>query len=227
MDKKSQIHRAVKKLQKDNRLRAEVMLYFSLAVNLAYAVLQGVTGVAARSIWAGTLAFYYLILSTIRFSLLLGHQKTNIVQKWKKYRNSAFTMLILNFALLGIHCITLYMGHVITYPGYMIYAMAVYTFYMAITAIRNVIIYRKYNDPILSASKALTLAVAAISIYSLQSAMISAFGDSEKFRIIMGNCVGAGVFVLISAISFFMIVKGTKAIRREVLYQQPMFQNHN
>ena len=49
MDQKSQIHRAVKKLQKDNRLRAEVMLYFSLAVNLAYAVLQGVTGVAARS----------------------------------------------------------------------------------------------------------------------------------------------------------------------------------
>lgn len=61
-----------------------------------------------------------------------------------------------------------------------------------------------------------TLAVAAISIYSLQSAMISTFGDSEEFRIIMGNCVGAGVFVLISAISVFMIVKGTKAIWRTV-----------
>ena len=108
------------------------------------------------------------------------------------------------------------MGHTITYPGYMIYAVATYTFYTAITAIRNVVIYRKYNDPILSASKALTLAVAAISIYSLQSAMISTFGDSEEFRIIMGNCVGAGVFVLIFAISVFMIVKGTKAIRRTI-----------
>lgn len=215
-DKKSQIRTTVKKLQKDSRLRAEVLLYFSFVVNLAYAVLQGVNGVAARSIWAGTLAFYYLILSTIRFSLLLGHKKVNIVKKWKKYRNSAFIMLILNFALLGIHCIILYMGHIITYPGYMIYAMAVYTFYTAITAIRNVVIYRKYNDPVLSASKALSLAVAAISVYSLQSAMISAFGDSEEFRIIMGNCVGACVFVLISAISVFMIVKGTKSIRRAV-----------
>lgn len=213
MDKKAQVRATVKKLRNDNRFRTEVLLYFSLAVNLAYAVLQGLNGIIARSIWAGTLAFYYLMLSAIRFSLLLGHKKVSIVQKWKKCRSSAFVMLILNFALLGIHFITLYMGHIITYPGYMIYAMAAYTFYAAITAVRNVVIYRKYNDPILLASKALTLAVAAISIYSLQSAMISAFGDSEEFRIIMGNCVGAGAFVLISAISVFMIVKGTKAIR--------------
>ena len=206
----------VKELRKDSRLRAEVLLYFSFAVNLAYALLQGVNGVIARSIWAGTLAFYYLTLGVIRFSLLLGHKKVSIVRKWKKYRNSAFIMLILNFALLGIHCITLYMGHVITYPGYMIYAMAAYTFYTAIAAIRNVAVYRKYNDPILSASKALALAVAAISIYSLQSAMISAFGNSEELRIIMGNCVGAGVFVLISAISVFMIVKGTKTVRNVI-----------
>lgn len=215
-DKTVKIRNTFKKLRDDNRLRAEASLYVSLAVNLTYAVLQGVNGVTARSIWAGTLAFYYLTLSVIRFSLLLGHKKVSIIQKWKKYRTSAFVMLILNFALLGIHCITLYMGHIITYPGYMIYAMAAYTFYAAITAVRNVIIYRKYNDPILSASKALALAVSAISVYSLQSAMISAFGDSEEFRMIMGNCIGAGVFILISAVSVFMIVKGTKAIRHTV-----------
>ncbi len=213
MDKRSQLWTAVKTLQKDSRLRATVLLYFSLAVNLIYAVLQALIGVIARSLWAGTLALYYLTLSAIRFSLVLGHQRANVVQKWKKYKNSAFIMLLLNFALLGIHCITMYMGHIIAYPGYMIYAMAAYTFYTVITAIRNVVIYRKSGDPILLASKALTLAVAAISIYSLQSSMISAFGDSEEFRIVMGNCVGIGVFILITAISVFMLIKGTKTIR--------------
>lgn len=214
--KKSNIRAAVKDIRKDDRLRAEVLLYFSFAINLAYAVLQGVTGVADRSLWAGTLAFYYITLSVIRAYLLLGHKKADIVKKWKKYRNSAFIMLILNFALLGIHYITLYIGHIIVYPGYMIYAMAIYTFYAAITAIRNVVIYRKYNDPVILANKALALAAASISVYSLQSAMISEFGDgdSEQFRVIMSNCVGAGVFVLISAVSVFMIVKGTKALRR-------------
>ena len=65
MDKKSQLQTTVKKLRKDSRLRAEGMLYFSLAVNLAYAVLQGINGVVARLIWAGTLTIYYLTLSTI------------------------------------------------------------------------------------------------------------------------------------------------------------------
>ncbi len=189
-------------------------MYLSLALNLAYAVLQGVSGVVNRSVWAGTLAFYYLVLSAARFSLLLGHKKDNSRQKWKRYRSSAFIMLALNFALLGIHCITLYMGHVITYPGYMIYAMAAYTFYTAVVAIRNVAVYREYKDPVLSASKALSLAAAAISVYSLQSAMISAFGDSESFRITMSNCVGACVFALICAISVFMIVRGTRALKR-------------
>ena len=213
MNKIGRLRASVEKFRKDGRLRAEVLLYFSLAVNLAYAVLQGVNGLLARSIWAGTLAFYYLTLGAIRFSLLRGHKKVGVAEKWKKYRGCAFVMLILNFALLGIHCVTLYMGHIIAYPGYMIYAMAAYTFYTAITAIRNVVVYRRYNDPILSAGKALALAAAAISVYSLQSAMISKFGDSEEFRQIMGNCVGAGVFVLITAVSAYMIGKGTKAIR--------------
>lgn len=220
-NKNSKLRGTVKRLREDRRLRAEVLLYFSLAVNLTFAVLQGINGILYRSVWAGTLAFYYLVLGAIRFSLLHAHKRVSAVQKWKKYRRCALVMLTLELALLGIQSVTLYMGHVIAYRGYMIYAIAAYTFYSAIAAIRNVVVYRKYNDPVLSASKALSLAVAAISIYSLQSAMISTFGDSggsdgtDKFKMTMGLCVGAGVFVLIFAVSVFMLVKGTREIRRE------------
>lgn len=214
MDKRSRLRTAAERLRSDGRYQAEILLYFSFFVNLAYAVFQGVFGALTRSVWAGTMAFYYLILSVIRFSLFPGKKKIGPERRWKKYRACAFVMLILNFALLGVHCITLYMGHVIVYPGFIIYAMAAYTFYAVIAAIRNVIVYRKYNDPILSASKALCLDAAMISIYVLQSAMISAFGDSEDFRQIMGNCVGAGVFVLICGVSVFMIVKARKALRQ-------------
>lgn len=211
--KSARLREAVKDLRADKERSAIAALYLSLSINIGYAVLQAINGIVQRSIWAGTLAFYYLILSVIRFSLLLGHKKVNILKKWKKYRRTAFVMLILNFALLGIHCITLYMGHTVEYPGYMIYAIALYTFYSAIAAVRNVVIYRKYRDPVLSASKAVALTTAAISIYTLQSAMISAFGNSEQFKVIMGNCVGAGVFLLICSISIFMIVMANKAVR--------------
>ncbi len=214
MDRKAQVQAAVRRWREDGRLRAELLLCCGLAVNLAYALLQAAIGLAARSVWAGTLAFYYLTLSAIRFSLLLGRKKQSAVLKWRKYRASACIMLLLNAAFLCIHIITAYRGHTIAYPGYMIYAVAAYTFYAAIAAVRNVVIYRKYDDPILSAAKALALAVAAISVYSLQSAMISAFGEPGRFRTVMGVCVGAAVFVLISAISVCMIAKGTWAIHR-------------
>ncbi len=205
----------LRELKNDREQRARALLYFTLAVNLAYALLQTVNGIAARSVWAGTLAFYYLTLSAMRFSLLFGHKKADEGKKWRKYRGCASIMLLLNFALLGIHCVTVYMGHTIEYPGYMIYAMAAYTFYAAIMAVRNVVVFRRLSDPILSAGKAVSLAAAAISVYSLQSAMISAFGDgdSPRFRHVMGNCVAAAVFVLISAMSVYMIVRSTRAIK--------------
>lgn len=206
---------AANRLKDDRILRSEACLSVSFALNLAYAVLQAVRGAVDRSLFNGTLAFYYLTLSGIRLFLLLGHQKRkSAAGQWKAYRTCAGIMLLLNYVLLNIYCITQHMGHIIRYPGYMIYAMAAYTFYAAVAAVRNVVIYRKYNDPILSANKALSLAIAAISIYSLQSAMISAFGDSESFRQMMGNCVGACTFLLISAIAVFMIIKSTRVLRK-------------
>ncbi len=204
---------SILKFKNDKLFRAEVLLYFSLAINLIYALLQGINGIAARSIWSGTLAFYYLTLSVIRFSLLIGRGKMTLLKKWKRYVACGAVMLLLVFALFGIHCITLYMGHTIVYPGYMIYAIAAYTFYSAIAAVRNIVVYRAYHDPVLSASKALSLATAAISMYSLQSALISAFGNSEEFRIIMGNCLGAAVFLLILSMSVYMLIRGLLEIR--------------
>lgn len=40
-----------------------------------------------------------------------------------------------------------------TYPGMLIYLMALYTFYAVISAVMNVIKFRKYGSPVMSAAK--------------------------------------------------------------------------
>lgn len=209
---KERIQNFISAYRKDVSFRAEVMLYVNFAVNLAYAVFEAAGGIWMRSLWAGTLAFYYIVLSVIRLNLLCGHKREDIRRKWKKYRTSGIAMLVLIVALLGIYCMTLYMEYTIVYPGYMIYAMATYTVYIVVTAIRNAVIYRKVQNPIFSASKALNVAVAAVSVYSLQSALITAFGEDEGFRVGMGHCVGAGVFIIIVGISARMISKSSKVL---------------
>lgn len=210
-----QLKTVVAKYRRGLRFRYEALLYINLTVNIGYALFSSIRGIVMHSIWLGTLAFYYIILSIIRFTLMHGYKQDDNKKRWKKYRISAIIMMILTFVLIGIHCITIYMNYTITYPGYMIYAMATYTFYAVISAIRNIIICRKYNNPILSASVALNLAVAAISVYSLQSAMISAFGNNRNFKIIMGNCVGTAVFMIIVSISVTMVVKSTKKLKHD------------
>ena len=93
--KNTQLREKVKALRSDKKRSAIAALYISLGINLGYAVLQAINGIVQRSIWAGTLAFYYLILSVIRFSLLLGHKKVNILKKWKSPNANRGTLRVL------------------------------------------------------------------------------------------------------------------------------------
>ena len=65
-----------------------------------------------------------------------------------------------------------------TYPGYIIYLSALYTFYTMITAVVNVVKFRKLGSPILSAAKILNFISAMMSILGLQTAMISRFSEN-------------------------------------------------
>lgn len=199
--------------RKDMRFRAEIMLYVNLVINLCYAVFEAFCGYFFSSSWMGTLAFYYIVLSVMRVRLLKGHKNKNINRRWKTYRFCGITILLLTIALAGVHMLTIKNIHLIVYHKYMIYAIAAYTTYTVYSAIRNVVKYRKINDPIFSASKAINLAVAAISIYNLQSAMITAFGNDESFRTTMGNCVGIGVFIVIVGISVLMITRASRVLK--------------
>ena len=52
-----------------------------------------------------------------------------------------------------------------TYPGYIIYLSALYTFYTMITVVVNVVKFRKSGSPILSAAKILNFILILIINY--------------------------------------------------------------
>ena len=194
--------------------RANISIYASLAINIAYAIFEAISGYVLHSAWMGTLAFYYIVLSSMRFLILRRKKQTDIHKQWKTYRTCGIVILLLTIALAGLHILNIKQYHTIKYPGYVIYAVAIYTFYIMVTAVRNMVIYRKMNTPILYASKAINLAVALISMYNLQSSMISAFGGNDEFfRIAMSNSVGTGVLAIIVSTSVHMITNANKKLQ--------------
>ena len=110
----------------------------------------------------------------------------------------------------------LYANRGFEYHGILIYVIAMYTFYVTITAIKDLVKYRKYNNPILSISKVIKMAAALVSMLSLETAMFSSFGEemSLQEQKLMIMLTGAGVSVIVIAMASYIIIKITKEIKK-------------
>jgi uncharacterized membrane protein YfcA len=103
-----------------------------------------------------------------------------------------------------------------TYPGLLIYAMAVYAFYAVITAVINVIRFRRQGSPIHSAAKVISLTAALVSMLSLETAMLAEFGaDQPEFRKIMTSISGGVVCTFVLAMAVYMIVRSTGYLKNQ------------
>ena len=95
--------------------------------------------------------------------------------------------------------------------------MAAYTFAALTAAIVNVIKYRKYNSPVFSASKAISLAAALVSMLTLESTMLTVFSDGSMTvgaQKLMLGVTGGVVCVLIVAAAIYMIAVGTRKLEQ-------------
>lgn len=106
----------------------------------------------------------------------------------------------------------LYQDRGYEYDGMLIYVMALYTFYVTVTAIKDLGKYRKYHNPILSISKVIKMAAALVSMLMLETAMFSSFGEemSLQDQRLMIALTGAGVSVIVITMAVYMIVRTTK-----------------
>ena len=204
----------VKRFAEDVRFRTSVSLYQGLLVNLLYIALKLTSGIYYRSWWFITLAVYYTLLAVMRFLLLWRWGGIGPELELRRYRLCGAVLLIMNVALAGMVVLMVSQNHGYVYPGILIYAMAVYSFYTVIIAVINVIKFRTHGSPVLSAAKAINLAAALVSILALETAMIAQFGGGDDYRRMMTAATGGGVCVIVLSMAVFMIVWSTKHIKQ-------------
>lgn len=222
-------YRKVKRVIYDNKysgrymtdvaFKNHVLLYCSLTVNLLYVAVNLISGIIYNSIWFMILAGYYVILSVMRFLLVRYYRSNTIgqsrVAELKRSRLCAIILLFVNIYLSCGVLMMLYQNKGFEYNGILIYIMAVYTFYVTISAIRNCIKYKKYQSPVMSTSKVISLAAALVSMLSLETAMLAQFGsDMNEFsRKLFIALTGAGISVIVIAMSVYMIVRASSEIK--------------
>lgn len=205
----------------DAAFRTHVSLYMSLGINVLYTGLNVFSFFLYHSNWFLVLTIYYIILSVMRFLLVRYAQFHGIgkdhLGELKRARMCSIILLNLNFVLSGSVLMILYQNKGYEYPGILIYAMAAYTFYTTIFAAINLVKYRKYKSPIMTASKIISLSSALVSMLSLETAMFSQFGQdmSPKGQRLMIALTGAGISVAVIGMSAYMIIKTSQELEAE------------
>ena len=210
-----------RKWQDDTRLRVNVSLYGSFFWNIAYALFQLWLGFYHHTFWFYSLGAYYICLAVMRFFLLLHTRKYAPGEKKReeliKYRACGAVFLLMNLALALIVFFMVYWNRTFEHHMITAIAMAAYTFTAFTVAIVNVIKYKKYNSPVFSASKAISLAAALVSMLTLESTMLTTFSDGTMTVVEqkwMLGATGGAICALIVATAIYMIVTGTKKLKQ-------------
>lgn len=204
----------------DAAFKTHVSLYTSLAINLLYVATNAVSAVIYSTAWFGIFAVYYAIMAIMRFLLVRYVNRNSIgtsrLGELKRSRLCAYILMMVNIILSGAVLMMVYHNRGFEYRGMLIYVMAMYTFYMTVSAIRDMIKYRKLGSPIMSASKVIKFAAALVSMLSLETAMFSQFGEdaSPETQRIMIMATGGGIAVIVVTMAMYIIVRNTREIRK-------------
>lgn len=171
-------------------------------VDGVWALANLVLGVLNTSIWFVTLGVYYMVFGVMRL-LLLSHLRRPCDSKdynpRKIERICGVLLLASVFALSGI--VTLVMTHLggFDYNEILIYAMSTFAFYSLISSIVSYAKLRKCDDIIAITNARVNLAIALVSIFAIEIAMLTAFGKPEDayLKFIMPILTGTGIAVTI------------------------------
>lgn len=212
--------------QDDTRLRVNVSLYGTLIYNTAYALLQLGMGFWHHTFWFYSLAGYYICLAVMRFFLAQYTIKNKPGEKMReeliRYRLCGWIFLAMNLTLSLMVFFMVYWNRTFRHHEITTIALAAYTFTAFTMAIINMVKYRKYNSPVYSASKAISLASACVSMLTLEATMLTTFGDGTMDAItrkILLGCTGGVISVFVVVMAIYMIQQSSKKLK-ELKYQK-------
>ena len=199
--------------KQDRVFRASVNLQLVMVLNYLYALYNLLVGWVSHSAWLLSLGAYTLMLAVIRTDLTISHHIGRRLDgaslqrhELRCYRRVAWSLLLLNLPIGGLAVLMASGRGAAALPGHLIYLSALYSFLMMGLGISNLIRFRKFGSPILSAAKVLSLVAALLSMLTLQSALLDRFGEGqESFRLLMSRLSGSAVFLSVFGMALWML----------------------
>lgn len=206
--------------------KTKIGLRRSLSINIIYVVVNILSAYIYQTNWFGIFAIYYGIIVLMK-CLLLGYTQRYVIREnhlaeLRRARLCAYILLTVNVTLSGAILMMVYFDKGFEYEGFIIYVIALYTFYITINAIINMIKYRKYKSPVMSMGKVIEMTSSLFSMLFLETAMLSQFGGDMSItsKQILIMATGAGISILVVTMAVYMIVQTTRKLKDYRKYEE-------
>jgi len=202
-----------------NRLRNKhqrifLFAFASFVLNITYSIGNAIVGFVTFSWWFITLSAYYIILSIMRFALVMSekHSKAHNSENEVFAKRFAGVMLMcLSIVLCGTVILTMRQDIGTKFHKIIMITIATYTFTKLVFAIINLGKSKKISFPIIKALRNISLADAAVSMFSLQRSMLTSFEGMENADIRLFNALtGTAVCIIVLILGIDLLRKRTK-----------------
>jgi hypothetical protein len=215
MSRHSIFFRLIDTCKSDKDFRVRISLYISFGINVSYALFKLVSGLMYGAFWFDAFAVYYLLLTVIRYLLMRwSRNRQDLATEFRRYRRCGILLLILNIALSGVvvHMVVDHAGN--AYGRIVIVTMVTYACYAVTMSVIDLIRYRKYERPVVSAVKAIRLTAALVSLLSVAASVWAENGKNGWLGRIKIAWAGTGVCLLVLGMSIYMILHANRALRK-------------
>ncbi len=207
-------NKMVQKYKTNGKFKLSVTLFVGTATSAFFCFVYLAMGIQQPSWWFFALLGYYFLLGGLRV-MLLAKVRRNKTESWWTFVVCG-AILFVTTLFLGLMVFLIVRANKGASYGYIAtIAVATLTFSTTTLAIVNFVRYAKSKNPTVLATKAVSLATSLVSMLSLTTAMISAFGSAEDvmLRQITTATMGTAVCVFVTAMSLWMLVVGIRQLK--------------
>lgn len=186
--------------------RALLTAKFNFILNFIYCMYNFILGVVSGSLWFLVSGAYYMVLAVMRFGALTLNRRE--AGGWFMMRFCGVMLLVMSWVMSAVAYFSLMQGRAQSYHEIVMITMACYAFTKITLAIIKVVKAKRENSPVLTTIRYISLADAAVSIYTLQQSMLVSFPGMNVDEIFLMNALtGGAVCLFVCVLGIFMIVK--------------------
>ncbi len=209
-----------RELTENYGFRTLVFAGFSLLINFGFVLFNAVFAILTKNIWYGSLAGYYFLLGGVRGCVFwwerrarkraCGDEEYYRRLQWKNYGNCGVALLVLNFALSVAVTLMVLDQKPTKYSEITAIVFAAYTVYKIFFAVHNIFKAKKGKDLQIRSFRNIGLVDAAVSLLSLQTALVATFSTEGEDMLALNAVVGAAVCITAVAIAVVMLAQKRK-----------------